>query len=409
MSPEYEETGTEKSKDESGFIRDLISKSLENADVPSVLESFTRFSRVSCAFVDVANKKTVPGDAPADFKENIRLYPSEELFRIYFSYPVSHAGTNIGSLLLNIPRETSFQRTDMLSHVANAVKICNLFAGSASHNANPCENLLPLLLSGKKNDIESCAENLRNRKFVQDAIYQVISVYMKDGDGTLSYDALRKPLCGIARCYPIVFLCDTYGEFLVFAVMMADETPVQTLLENFREIANRCRADRAAGGVDIVIGAGGEAGGFEGISKSWERSVDAIKHSLITGKRDAVALWREIGVNANLAAMSRNADDLERCRNALAPLLSRYGEKKGDNVFPTLISLVVNQWNLTLSASKLFLHYNSIKYRYNKIVEELGLDLDDPRTRFELSVAVMVHLFSMDMRDFAKIESYINR
>ena len=44
-------------------------------------------------------------------------------------------------------------------------------------------------------------------------------------------------------------------------------------------------------------------------------------------------------------------------------------------------------------------HYNSIKYRYNNISEILGMDLDDPQNRFDLSLLVKIYLYSLDVKE----------
>lgn len=57
----------------------------------------------------------------------------------------------------------------------------------------------------------------------------------------------------------------------------------------------------------------------------------------------------------------------------------------------TFIALVTNGWNLKVTSEKLFIHYNSIKYRYRKLGMILELDLQDQEERLNLELALKLY------------------
>ena len=57
--------------------------------------------------------------------------------------------------------------------------------------------------------------------------------------------------------------------------------------------------------------------------------------------------------------------------------------------------MVIQQgWNLKATADALYIHYNSVKYRYAKICRLLNLDLSVHDNRTLVEIALKLHLLS---------------
>ena len=63
-----------------------------------------------------------------------------------------------------------------------------------------------------------------------------------------------------------------------------------------------------------------------------------------------------------------------------------YDKEKDTTSFETLNRLIENNWSLKQTSKKQFLHYNTIKYRFEKISEIINKDLNDNNTRFLLEL-----------------------
>lgn len=62
------------------------------------------------------------------------------------------------------------------------------------------------------------------------------------------------------------------------------------------------------------------------------------------------------------------------------------------DLLETLVSLIQNNFNIQKSAKKLFVHYNTLRYRVDKL-RELGINLADGFELAEIAIAYQIHLF----------------
>lgn len=77
----------------------------------------------------------------------------------------------------------------------------------------------------------------------------------------------------------------------------------------------------------------------------------------------------------------------EHMEHTLAPILD------SPDLLDTLITYLVYGENLKLTAEKMYIHVNTLKYRLHKISELLGVDLKDPNIRFRLRMAVTIERY----------------
>ena len=81
--------------------------------------------------------------------------------------------------------------------------------------------------------------------------------------------------------------------------------------------------------------------------------------------------------------------------------LMEYDEKKPTySLLPTLQTLAFCGFNLTSAADELYIHYNTLKYRYMKICEITGLDLSD----FKVQTQVYTALCLLRLRRETRLE-----
>ena len=75
--------------------------------------------------------------------------------------------------------------------------------------------------------------------------------------------------------------------------------------------------------------------------------------------------------------------------------LKDYDSDYQTEYYETLKSLVECDWNLKRVSEEMFIHYNTVKYRYAKIGELLGEDLRSNETRFNIALALRLHKIRM--------------
>lgn len=385
------------------FIESLTTMSIESGSVERILAAFADFSEVAVAYIEAAKSTFYISKAPDDFVENIRLYPFEERLRLYTHFPVNHAGTLMGSIVINTNPGIFFPQHEYLPHLANAIKICALLGNSDTSGRRNDETIIALLLSGQKEDTDVCRKWLQHNKIDPDGTCRAVTIYLMNDDTATDRGlvSLHERLKGIAKCFPVQFISCIREKSIILDFLVTDGKLFKSMMDNFAKIAHH----QQIGEKDMfrtIIGVGGEAIGYDKFLLSWKQSISAIKYAIANDNSSAISLWSDMGINCNIASTAEQPEYLERCILILRPLLDHDSSHRG-NLFYTLVAFTVNQWNLTATAQKLFLHYNSIKYRYNKIATILGLNLDSLKVRFDLTVAVRTYLFSLPIEKFIAI------
>ena len=78
--------------------------------------------------------------------------------------------------------------------------------------------------------------------------------------------------------------------------------------------------------------------------------------------------------------------------------------EESDSLLNTLFCIISNNWQLRAVAERMNLHYNTVKYRYKKIGETTGMDIDAPSVRINLSFAMELYKLNKFRKEYAKWE-----
>src|SRR2546425_6308458 len=140
-------------------------------------------------------------------------------------------------------------------------------------------------------------------------------------------------------------------------------------------------------GFTVSVGFSGPMEAPTGVESAL-REVTSVMESLARFKRwGQVVAVPELGLTGLLAAVS---DDrlVDYSRRHLGPLLEHDAARKGALVATLRAYLETGEQQH--AAQKLRVHPNTLRYRLDRIREITGLDLEDPETRLNLSVALRV-------------------
>lgn len=133
-----------------------------------------------------------------------------------------------------------------------------------------------------------------------------------------------------------------------------------------------------------VIGIGRYYGGLEGLPLSYAESQRAVAVGRRT--RTAITHYGDLGVYRLLAAT--NPGELELyVQDLLGPLID-YDRNQGADLLPTLSRYLETGRNARLTAERLFVHYNTVRYRIERIEQILDASLEDPDLQLALHVGI---------------------
>ncbi|HAG42926.1 MAG TPA: hypothetical protein DCL31_05530 [Clostridium sp.] len=126
------------------------------------------------------------------------------------------------------------------------------------------------------------------------------------------------------------------------------------------------------------------------IHKSYNEAVLSIKIARILYKDNVTIFYKDIGVYRLLYSIYKNEEAKEFYMSSLEKIIN-HDEKYNSELLKTLICILENDWNLKASAKDMYIHYNTIKYRYKKICELLDEDLNENEVRLKISLAIKIY------------------
>lgn len=140
----------------------------------------------------------------------------------------------------------------------------------------------------------------------------------------------------------------------------------------------------------ITLGIGQYYENIREISKSYSEARLAINLGYSLQWFDRILFYNRLGLYRLLAPVMNSPESEELCLQYIKPL-EDYDRKYHGELLSTLQEILQCGWNLKESAEKLYIHYNSIKYRYSKICKVLNLDLSDHDNRSLVEIAMKLY------------------
>ncbi|WP_017754474.1 PucR family transcriptional regulator [Calidifontibacillus oryziterrae] len=126
---------------------------------------------------------------------------------------------------------------------------------------------------------------------------------------------------------------------------------------------------------------------------------DAYEHSVLTYKIQKKILKGATFVkfyeDLSMYKLFYQIDDeafLQRYVEEKIGNIIEYNNKKDSNLLETIDFLIKNNWNIQKTAQDMFIHYNTLRYRVNKL-KELGINTEDGFELTDISVAIQLYQY----------------
>lgn len=143
-------------------------------------------------------------------------------------------------------------------------------------------------------------------------------------------------------------------------------------------------------GLTATIAAGQYKTDVMDLHQSFEEAKKCILINRNMNRGDTVVLYEKIGIYKLIYLILETEEAAELLENYIY-ILKRYDEKNNGNLLDTLIAVCENSWNLKLASKELFLHYNTIKYRFSRICQILHSDFKNMDDRINAEVAIRIY------------------
>lgn len=147
----------------------------------------------------------------------------------------------------------------------------------------------------------------------------------------------------------------------------------------------------------VTIGIGEEKPGFLGAAESYDDARRAIALMRPLSEGGGLHFWEELGVFTILSPLCGTDEARKFCRSRLGPL--REDSERNRELIITLETLIAVNWNVQAAADELRIHYNTVRYRYEKLSKLLGLDFTKSDARLEVALSLKLRQLDPGMLD----------
>lgn len=129
------------------------------------------------------------------------------------------------------------------------------------------------------------------------------------------------------------------------------------------------------------------------ISRIHESFDEAKKAVIITRnihQEDIVTVYRELGI-FKLLSLVNASEEAKEFQKKYIQRLKEYDEKHHTELLQTALVLADSGWNMKEASEKMYVHHNSMKYRYQKICKLLDTDLQKQDQKLNMELALKLY------------------
>lgn len=355
----------------------------ERRGTEEILEAMGGFLQ-NVAFWDSATGNIHVASRSKQFIAQVRRMPLHELIAIYPHGTVEEGGERLGYVLYYHGEEVS--ETTVKEALAFGLTALRLSLGGRRHiikeGQQIREEVVRGLIAGNKRLSDKAIRKAGSMGWqLSGPVAAVIAEHTGSGDLSV---AIGQFSGWLRSRYPSA-IQGTVSDDLVVVIPAEDAEWRSKLEQGLTEYVGSAKA------VPFRIGVGSAVPPMElGISHIQART--AVDMGRRMGQT-AVTFWEDMEVLGILSSIPWNDDTKGFVKRRLEKL--RPGRER--DLLQSLRALVRRSWNMKDASRDLSIHYNTMRYRYDKIASLTDLKDEEPWSRIGLFLAVLLDELSEDM------------
>ena len=411
---------------QSSLIHDKFqSLAINDSPVPEILQALSLIVGVPSAFVDTYFREVYYSDKISTLARSMdQIDPadiSEALLENYDTYLVAKQGARFGYIFF--PRgelkaspgncvQAAVEQARIILILRMQTRISNQYAVE-KYKGNFIEDIL-LNNIKKESEIHNRAA-LYNWDFHNGGVVVTVDInnlkqnFMEKLDSRTNQrlEKLTEEIFALAiQEFQRSFASANYMKQsdLISFIISVPQAERSNLAASLREIFGRIQQKlKQISPFTITIGVGNYYDNIADVHKSYAESRTSINLGYTLRWFDRILFYSDMGLYRMLSPIAANPETQDFCERFLKPL-EDYDRENGRELMDTLQEIVLCGWNLKKASENLFLHYNSMKYRYNKIRTIMNLDFDDHANRLMTEISIVVYM--MNRRQIPDVKQY---
>lgn len=367
--------------------------------IDKIIKEISEILLTDIAFINLEFKKIYIHSNDLSFVENVNSKQLHELLNTYYTYKVEYNHKLYGYIIMNTSLEIKLNSLQniTLEHASTVLKleIQKEISQKQIEQKYRDEFLQDLIFNNIKTIEEVHTRASRyGWRFNKGLLVLIVDIddYKKSlVSNKINLDNLRNTILkyskSILKSNYIKTNYTIYSDMIVFLIEPTNNfTPefMSNLINLSETIKNYIQKNTD---FTVTIGIGSYQ---ENITKTYKSFLEA-RNSIEIGRtiqgNNKIHIYNNLNIYKILLKISSSEDGISFFNNILNPLLE-YDNNNNSNLLLTITELINNDWNLKSTSKILFIHYNTILYRFNKICELLNIDLKTREEKFKLELAI---------------------
>lgn len=139
----------------------------------------------------------------------------------------------------------------------------------------------------------------------------------------------------------------------------------------------------------VMIGIGNFKSSPIEVYQSFNEALQAVKLGRILYKSNSIVCFDDLEVYRILTFIAGRQESIDFCLQNIGKIVM-YDKKKKTDYLNTLSCIVNKDWNLKDAAKELFLHYNTMRYKYKRIMQIIGISDLTPDKKLSISLCMKI-------------------
>lgn len=364
----------------------LIEKALISSSLPELMKLISDASEASVCFKDIDGSVYIESKDPK-FIEHMGAYPLQELRRNYKVVKISDNESILGNIVLP-PVEII---EDVVSAIVLALRVYCLRNKAERERKSMIESEILQRFLTRKLQVEKVQIEFKKRPFPLEANSMVIVIgfrLIKQGIPPEEHETITILDEKFSRFFKRYVSWRERRKIIVAITPqfpMDEKAATDFIISTIENI--KSQAGEGSLFSNICVGFGTTKNELNTLPDSYDEADRAFRVACLSAD-GWWKKWRELGALRLLMFFSDNKESDLFVESILGRLLYNGEIQDSQVLLITLKTLDDNLWNLKQTSIVLNIHYNTMKYRYQKIQEVLETDFSLSETRFNVSLAL---------------------
>ncbi|MDV4151417.1 PucR family transcriptional regulator ligand-binding domain-containing protein [Clostridium sp. AL.422] len=252
------------------------------------------------------------------------------------------------------------------------------------------------LLSKNQSRLKRAIEKSKNYKFNIDNKYCVIEILLREWNEDV-LDHSQKDINNLVfivnrliKSYKNNIIYVERGDRIILLYGNVKDYDPAKIKEDTLGLCKKIYAEalKKITSMEIIVGIGRSYLDISQLYKSQEQAKLIVEH-LSKSTTESIIHYDDLGIYRILAHDGLKGELIDFCKDTIVPLVE-YDKLYNSELVKTLKQYFKFNGNMKKISEKMYMHYNTIVYRVNKIKAITGLDIDESDNRLNLQIALKI-------------------